>query len=284
MCSAPTRAPTGWRGPGGERIHVTEKNARDALEFLRGAAGRTSSFAADRRVLRAARPGRRARAVSAAGLERRRSTTARRSRLPCAAIRKYLAALPPFLSNAANEGRVRYHWRFDTPERYQAYMTRVLPARSPRSTQAIGRLVGELRRRACYRADAHRRSSATTGTSRRIAALPTNGTPYEESVRVPLVVRDPRLGAGAARRGTPPSSPSTWTWRRRIVAAAGLPVPARHAGAGPEPAVPERARPPAWRDEFFYEHPTVLEQGPHPLVSGRDPPRLGSTSSGRSSP
>ena len=36
----------------------------------------------------------------------------------------YLAALPPFLSNEANEGRVRYHWRFDTPERYQAYMTR----------------------------------------------------------------------------------------------------------------------------------------------------------------
>ncbi len=34
----------------------------------------------------------------------------------------YLRFLPS--SDEANEGRVRYHWRFDTPESYQAYMTR----------------------------------------------------------------------------------------------------------------------------------------------------------------
>lgn len=43
--------------------------------------------------------------------------------VPEKADEAYLEVLPEFLSNQANEGRVRYRWRFDTPERFQDYMT-----------------------------------------------------------------------------------------------------------------------------------------------------------------
>lgn len=42
-----------------------------------------------------------------------------------------------------------------------------------------------------------------------------------------------------------------------LVAAAGLPVPMVMQGQVLSPVYLE-ARPPKWRDEFFYEHPTVL--------------------------
>lgn len=36
---------------------------------------------------------------------------------------EYFDALLEFISQDANEGRVRYNWRFDSPERCQEYMT-----------------------------------------------------------------------------------------------------------------------------------------------------------------
>ena len=61
----------------------------------------------------------------------------------------YMAALPPFLSNESNEGRVRFHWRFDTPETYQAYMTRYYRLITE-VDEAVGRIVDELRTQGVY--------------------------------------------------------------------------------------------------------------------------------------
>ena len=61
------------------------------------------------------------------------------------------AALPPFLSDEANEGRVRCHWRFDTPERYQAYMTRYYRLITE-VDEAVGRIVDELKKQGVVRA------------------------------------------------------------------------------------------------------------------------------------
>ena len=55
----------------------------------------------------------------------------------------YLTPLPLFLSNSANEGRARYLLRFDTPERYQAYMTRYYRLITEVDA-AIGRVADEL--------------------------------------------------------------------------------------------------------------------------------------------
>jgi arylsulfatase A-like enzyme len=75
---------------------------------------------------------------------------------------------------------------------------------------------------------------------------------------VPLLVRDPRLPAG--RRGqvidrlalnidVAPTSPS----------GAGLPVPRSMQGRDFAPLY-LAAPPPSWRDEFFYEHPTITNK------------------------
>jgi arylsulfatase A-like enzyme len=80
--------------------------------------------------------------------------------------------------------------------------------------------------------------------------------PYEESIRVPLVVRDPRLPAG--RRGvTRHDFALNIDVAPTIVAAVGLPVPPVMQGADVSPLYLQTPAP-VWRDEFFYEHPVVL--------------------------
>jgi arylsulfatase len=90
--------------------------------------------------------------------------------------------------------------------------------------------------------------------------------PYEESVRVPLVVRDPRLPS--ARRGTTLSQLAlNLDVAPTLVAAAGLPVPTVMQGQDLGPLY-LAATPPAWRDEFFYEHPTITSKDRIPSSQG----------------
>ena len=131
----------------GERIHVTEKNAQDSLEFLRArprerpfllSVGFFAAHAEDQ-----AKEQYLPQDWSAAGYER--------ARVPPSPLGdpKFLQALPPFLSSESNEGRVRYHWRFDTPERYQAYMIRYYRLITEVDA-AVGRLVDELKAQGVY--------------------------------------------------------------------------------------------------------------------------------------
>jgi len=42
--------------------------------------------------------------------------------VPPTAADTYFRRLPAFIANEKNEGRNRWHWRFDTPEKYQSMM------------------------------------------------------------------------------------------------------------------------------------------------------------------
>jgi len=166
----------------------------------------------------------------------------------------YLTTLPPFLSNSANEGRSRYLLRFDTPERYQAYMTRYYRLITEVDA-AIGRVADELKTQGVYD-DTVIILIGDNGYFQADRGLADKWYPYEESVRVPLIVRDPRLPAG--RRGETRSQLAlNIDVAPTIVAAAGLPMPGVMQGQDLAPLYLQ-ARAPAWRDEFFYEHPTVL--------------------------
>jgi arylsulfatase A-like enzyme len=175
-----------------------------------------------------------------------------------------MAALPPFLLNEANEGRVRYHWRFDTPERYQAYMTRYYRLITE-VDEAIGRIVGELQAQGVHDSTL----IVLTGDNGYFQAdrgLADKWYPYEESIRVPLVVRDPRLAPG--RRGvTRGQFALNLDVAPTLVAAAGLAVPAAMQGRDLSPLY-LNARAPDWRDEFFYEHPTVTSRNRIPTSQG----------------
>ena len=82
--------------------------------------------------------------------------------------------------------------------------------------------------------------------------------PYEESIRVPLVVRDPRLPVnqrGIKREQLALNIDVAPT----LVAAAGLEVPSAMQGEDLS-RLYLSARPATWRDEFFYEHPTITSK------------------------
>lgn len=246
---------THWMtGATGERLHVTEKNARDSIDFLQ------------------ARPKDRSFSLTVGFFAPHAQDNAPEQYLPqdwsarlyervtipppLRGDPKYMAALPPFLSNEANEGRVRYHWRFDTPESYQAYMTRYYRLITE-VDEAVGRIIDELQAQGAYDNTLILLIS-DNGYFQADRGLADKWYPYEESVRVPLIVRDPRLPAG--KRGlTRDQFALNLDVAPTLIAAAGLPVPEVMQGQDLSPLYLE-TRPPAWRDEFFYEHPTVTSK------------------------
>jgi arylsulfatase A-like enzyme len=79
--------------------------------------------------------------------------------------------------------------------------------------------------------------------------------PHEESIRVPLIVRDPRMPAG--RRGRIDAALTlNVDLAPTILAAAGLPAPRGMQGRDVA-ALYLGAAQPAWRTEFFYEHAII---------------------------
>jgi arylsulfatase A-like enzyme len=247
---------------GGERVHVTEQNARDAIEFLR------------------ARPRDRPFLLSVGFFAPHAEDGAPDQYLPqdwsaslYAGVTvpppllgdpRYLAALPPFLSHDANEGRVRFRWRFDTPERYQAYMIRYYRLVTEVDA-AIGRVVDELSAQGVYE-NTLVVFIGDNGYFHGDRGLADKWYPYEQALRVPLLVRDPRLpqaGRGVTRDALVLNLDVAPT----VVAAAGLAIPAPMQGQDVSPLYLAGTRP-AWRDEFFYEHPTITSRDRIPSSQG----------------
>lgn len=89
-------------------------------------------------------------------------------------------------------------------------------------------------------------------------------TPYEESLRVPLIVADPR--AAADRRGVESAALVTvMDIAPTVLDMAGLPVPADMDGRSLTPLLQGDEK--GWRDHFFFEHRTS------PAKAGRPIPR-----------
>jgi arylsulfatase A-like enzyme len=249
-------------GAGGARVHVTEQNARDSIDFLR------------------ARPRDRPFLLSVGYFAPHAEDSAPEQYLPQAwsgplyervtvppsplGDPKYLAALPPFLATDANEGRVRFRWRFDTPERYQEYMIRYYRLITEVDA-AVGRIVDELKAQGVYE-NTLIAFIGDNGYFHGDRGLADKWYPYEQALRVPLIVRDPRLPAG--RRGaTRDQLALNLDIAPTVMAAAGRPVPAPVQGQDLSPLYLANT-PPAWRDEFFYEHPTITSRDRIPSSQG----------------
>jgi arylsulfatase len=251
-----------WIESGGERIHVTEKNARDSMEFLQARPrdrpfGLTVGFFAAH-----AQDNAKEQYLPQDWSER--FYAGKRIPPPIHGGPRYQAALPPFLANEANEGRVRYHWRFDTAESYQAYMTRYYRLITEVDA-AVGRIVDELKAQGVYD-NTVIVFIGDNGYFQADRGLADKWYPYEESIRVPLIVRDPRLPA--RRRGLMLDQFAlNIDVAPTIVSAAGAPVPSVMQGQDLGPLYLQ-GRPPAWRDEFFYEHPTVTSKDRIPSSQG----------------
>ena len=165
----------------------------------------------------------------------------------------YLAALPHFLSQELNEGRIRYHWRFDTPERFQRYMINYFRLITE-VDEALGRIIDELKDQGVYE-NTLIIFMGDNGYFHADRGLADKWYPYEESIRVPLIIYDPRLPE--EKRGVKVEQMVlNIDLAPTILNAAGLPVPDNMQGRDLAPLYLAE-EPPQWREDFLYEHPTI---------------------------
>ncbi len=243
-----------WMERDGQRVHVTELNRRDAIEFL-------ENRPADKPFL-----------LSLSFFAPHAEDRAPEQYLPQDWSEKFyegktiphsnlmddsfLQALPPFLANPANEGRVRFHWRFDTPQRYQQYMTNYFRLITE-VDQAIGDLIQTLKDQDVYE-NTLIVFIGDNGYFHADRGLADKWYPYEQALRVPLVIRDPRLPE--SQRGTTRDAVVlNIDVAPTVIAAAALDIPKSIQGADLS-NVASGTTPQGWRTEFFYEHPTITNR------------------------
>lgn len=237
--------------PDGSEIHVTQKNENDALRFLRDRpADRpfclTVAFVATHAEDQ--HPKQYLPQPESMSLYRDVKVP-----VPHTATEEHFRRLPPFLANDRNEGRNRWKWRFDTPEKYQEYMKNYYRL-ATEADAVCGRVIDELRRQGVLD-----RTlvifTADNGYFHGEHGLADKWYPHEESIRVPLIVRDPRVPA--SRRGaTEAAFALNVDLAPTILGAAGIPVPRGMQGADLA-AVYSVGTPANWRKEFFYEHGVI---------------------------
>lgn len=240
----------------GTKVHVTKKNENDALTFLRERPKdkpfclNLSFFAAH------AEDGNPKQYLPQD--ESAKWYEGVKIPVPATATDEHFRKLPPFIANETNEGRKRWRWRFDTPEKYQEYMTNYYRLASEvDATCAV--VLAELRKQGLFD-NTIIIFTGDNGYFHGEHGLADKWYPYQESIRVPLIVRDPRMPANQ-RGKTNDDFVLNVDIAPTILAAAGIKAPATMQGRDFSPlylaAEKEGGVKPAWRDEFFYEHGTI---------------------------
>jgi len=243
--------------PDGTRMHVTQKNEQDALEFLR------------------TRPTDRPFCLTLAFFATHAEDGHKEQYLPQPqsmklyedvtipvppnATEESWRRLPPFFDDK-NEGRRRWGWRFDTPEKFQTMMKNYYRL-ATEVDATCGRVLDELRKQDLL--DSTLVIFTTdNGYFHAEHGLADKWYPHEESIRVPLIVRDPRMGAD--RRGSVNDAFTlSVDLAPTILAATGTAAPNKMQGRDFAPLY-LAATQPAWRSDFFYEHAET--------ANGRIPP------------
>ena len=242
--------------PNGEPIHVTQKNENDALEFLKD------------------RPKDRPFCLTVAFFAAHAEDNNPKQFLPQpqsmslyadstipippTANLDSLHRLPPFLQASANEGRKRWTWRFDSPEKYQEMMKNYYRLCSEVDT-TCGRILETLKAQGQLE-NTLIIFNGDNGYFHGDRQLADKWYPYEESIRVPLIIRDPRMPA-EQRGKTNGDFVLNVDVAPTILSAAGIAAPPTMQGRDFAPLYRQNAKPtPAWRDEFFYEHAIITSK------------------------
>ncbi len=237
--------------PDGSKIHVTQRNENDALEFLRDrpvdqpfclTIAFFATHAEDRNPLQF--------------LPQPQSMALYEDvtiPVPVNATEESLSRLPPFLSNPANEGRNRWHWRFDTPEKYQIMMKNYY--RLATEVDATSRRVLDELARQGVLDNTLVIFTTDNGYYHAEHGLADKWYPHQESIRVPLIIHDPRM-SNEQRDQLNTDIVLNVDLAPTILGAVGIPVPASMQGRDLAPLYLDET-PADWRTDFFYEHPTI---------------------------
>lgn len=158
--------------------------------------------------------------------------------------------LPPFIANEKNESRVRWHWRFDTPEKFQEMMKNYYRLASEVDA-TCGRLLEELKKQGVL----DNTLVIFTGDNGYFHAehgLADKWYPHEESIRVPLIIRDPRMPTSVMGT-TNDDFALNVDLAPTILAATRITAPGTMQGRDLSSLYLTSGAHP-WRKEFFYEH------------------------------
>lgn len=162
--------------------------------------------------------------------------------------------LPGFFSSD-NEGRNRWRWRFDTPEKYQSMMKNYFRLITEVDA-ASGRILNELATQGVLD-NTLVIFTTDNGYYHAEHGLADKWYPHEESIRVPLIIKDPRMDP-SQRNTTEAAIALNVDLASTVLRAAGLQPAQGMQGRDLSPLYLAEDKP-AWRDEFFYEHPTFQD-------------------------
>jgi len=157
-----------------------------------------------------------------------------------------------------SEGRKRWGWRFDTPEKTQQILRdyyRLITG----VDREVGRIVAEMDKRGL--AD----NTVIVFTADNGFALGDRGLAdkwfmYDEDIRVPAFIYDPRAPQSTRGRRVPAMVLNV-DFAPTMLELAGVPVPPVMQGRSLVPLL-RGAAPKDWRTEFFYEHHSVAARIP----------------------
>ncbi len=172
--------------------------------------------------------------------------------LPESADDKYLERLPFFLQDPTNEGRVRWFWRYDTPEKYQHMMKSYFRLITEVDI-AVGEIVARLKADGVYD-NTLIVFMGDNGYFHSEHQLADKWYPYNEAMRVPMIIHDPRLEK--SKRGQRVQElvlnidvPTT------MLKAAGQTPPETMQGCDLADLYLRGTK--EWRTDFYYEHPII---------------------------
>lgn len=165
-------------------------------------------------------------------------------------------SLPEFLQTSIT--RERYFWRWNTPDKYQINMRAYL-----RMVTGIDNAVGRMLQ-AVEEAGLSENTivvySADNGYHMANRGLSGKWSHFEESIRVPLIIMDPRVQDAHRGQETDASSLNV-DFPATFLDYAGIAVPAHYQGQSLRPIV-ERGDTTGWRTQTYHEHFAVRNRIP----------------------
>ncbi len=174
--------------------------------------------------------------------------------VPTNATQESWERLPDFFDEK-NEGRNRWTWRFDTPEKFQRMMKNYYRL-ATEVDEVCGRVLAKLEEQGVLE-NTLVIFTTDNGYYHAEHGLADKWYPHQESIRVPLIINDPRMEQSKYGMVNEDFTLNV-DLAPTILSAAGIQAPEEMQGKDLAPLyLAEEA--PAWRTEFFYEHPTLRD-------------------------
>ena len=163
-------------------------------------------------------------------------------------------SVPPFLQKEFNEARIRYRWRHDKPIKHQKMMKNVYRMATEVDT-ACGSIIAALERQGILD-ETLVIFTTDNGMMQGEHGLAGKWYPHEESIRVPLIIRDPRMPREKVGQLNHDFTLNV-DLASTMLAAAGIDSLENMQGRDIAQLYLDNMEYEPWREEFYYEHPAL---------------------------